>query len=139
MKCIWWTHKLFVSLDTGVLHWGIYGLKQGNPLQNFKITHNYLIFNLLSIFINYLIISMSTELIFDSFKIFWSKGWGSLGKIVCHWGSYSLKQGNTFQSFKITHNCLILLFNYHFLINYLIISRSTELIHHSFKVLWGKR
>ena len=44
-----------------------------------------------------------------------------LGKIVCHWGSYSMKQGNTLQNLKITHNYLIFLFYHHFLINFLII------------------
>ena len=68
-----------------------------------------------------------------------------MGGIVGHWGSYGLKQVNPFQFFKITNNYLLYIFSHHFQVNFLIISRSTELISDLFKVfgilvevLWGK-
>ena len=45
-------------------------------------------------------------------RLVWSKRWGSLGKCVDHWGSYGLKQSNTFQNFKVhsqLYNIFILL------------------------------
>ena len=67
-----------------------------------------------------------------------------MGESVGYWGSYSLEQGNLLQNHKIIHNHLIFLFRYHFLVHFLIISRSTYLIYdyiESFGVrcefLWG--
>ena len=73
----------------------------------------------------------------------WSKIWGSLGKSVGPWDSFGLKQGNHLQTFKIIHNYLILLFYHHFLVHFLIIYSSTELVFDSSKVFmewcdgWG--
>ena len=94
-----------------------------------KITHNYQYSFLLSLFGS---ISHHFKLCRYDIWIywyFWSKRLGSLGKNVGRWGIYGLKQGIILHNlFQITHNYLIFLSYYHFLIYFLYISRSTELI-----------
>ena len=120
-------------------HWVNYILKQGNPLQKFKITHKYLIFLFYYHFlIKLLIISMSIELIFDSLNFFWINRWVYLGKIIVHWYIYGLKQGNPLQNKKRSQLPNIFILS-SFLIEFLIISRSTELIFDSFKNFWSNR
>ena len=58
-------------------------------------------------------------------EVFWGKRWGYLDKSVNHWGSFGLKQGNTWQNFKI-HSQLPTIFIFlSFLVHFLIISSST--------------
>ena len=109
IEVIW--SKRWGSLWKSVGHWGRYGLKKFNPQKCFKNYSQLPNDNiLLSFLIHFIIISRYTELIFDYIEVFWNKRWDYFGENVRHWGRYGMKQGNTLQFFKITHNCLISLF-----------------------------
>ena len=88
-------------LGGSVVHWGSYGLEQGNPLKNSK-NHSQLpnILFYSRFLVHVLVISRSVELIFDFIEGFWSKIWGSLGGFVKNWGSYGLKKENSLQNSK---------------------------------------
>ena len=76
-------NKRWVYLGGSVVHWVRYGPKQRNPLQNLKITHNYLILLFYYHFwVHFLIISRSTEFIFYYIEFFWNKRLGSLWKML---------------------------------------------------------
>ena len=121
-------------------HWGSYDLNQGYHLQILKNTHN----NIISWFYDHalillLFISWSTELIFYSFKIIFSKSWGSLGWNNGHWYSYGIKHGNSLQSIPTYwQQPTILIWTYSFL-HLLIISNSTDFIFDSFQFFLSKR
>ena len=67
---------------------------RGIPCKFLKITHNYLICLFYYHFlVHFLIISRSTELIFDILIFSRSKRWGTVVTNVGCWGSYVLKQG----------------------------------------------
>ena len=127
------------SFVESVRHWGSYGLKQGNPLQNYKITHNYLIFLFYYHFLTkFIVISSSIELIFNSFNDFSV----SIGELI--WGKVSdIESAMAWYKvipctiLKITHTYLIIIFYYHFLVHFLIISRSIYLIFDSLNVFLG--
>ena len=79
--------------------WGIYGLKQGNTLQNLKI-HNKIVFVL------------SPDLLF---YLIYQKGYQRwdilrLNEYVDLWGRYSLKQGNTLYFFLNTNPIIFVMF-----------------------------
>ena len=75
--------------------------------------------NILTIFlIKFYIISSSTAMIFDWFKVFWSKRWGSLGVSFFHQGNYGLKQGNLLQNFRNHSQLPNIFFNYDFLLTF---------------------
>ena len=120
--------------------WGNYSLKKGNSLHYFK-NHSQLpnAFILSSFFITFLITSISTELIFDSFKVLWSNKWFYLGGSVGYWGrATAWNRGIPFKILRITHNHLIFFILSSFLINFLYISGSAELILDSIKFFWSK-
>ena len=120
-KFFW--NERWAFLGGSVVHWGSYGLKQGSPLQKSKITHSYLIFLFYCHFLlHYLTISRSTELRFDYIDIFYS-----LGTFSYIEASTACNRGILSNFLKITHSYLIFIFYYHSLLQYLIISRSTEL------------
>ena len=92
------------SLGKRFVNWGGYGPKQVNPLQTFKITHSYLIFIFYyCLLFHFLIISRSTEFIFDPFKVFLVKEVRLFGKKV-----------STMEAATDNHNYLIFIFYRHF-------------------------
>ena len=76
--------KIFVN------HWGSYGHKQGNPLQNFQISNQIIIILFYFLWFYFYINFLS--------KVRYLFMWGKIYFI--HLGSYGLKQGNTMQFFK---------------------------------------
>ena len=68
-------------------------------------------------------------------RFFWSKKWGSLGKLSSIEAATAWSRGTPCKILKITHNYLIFLFYSYFLVHSLIISRSTELIFYPFKIV----
>ena len=85
-----------------VFRWVRYFLKQGNSLQNFKNRSQQpniisLLSSLGSLYHHFKVHRVDIWLYIE---VFWSKSWGSLWKIVVHWGRYILKQGNPLIYFK---------------------------------------
>ena len=116
--------------------WNRPGLKQGNPLQNFKITHNYLILLFNNYFLaHFLIISISKELIFDYIYIFLEYELRFFAKKCLPLCQIFSETVEYFSDFKcIIHNYLIVLLYYHFLVHFLVISRSKEFLYDYFEV-----
>ena len=110
------------------------------PCEIFKSLATTQYYYFIIIFLVYfLIVSRYTELICYYIEFFWSNRWVSLWIIVDRWGRYGLKRGNPLQNFEITNYYLILLFNHRFLVRFVIISRSTDLVFDNFEFFWGKR
>ena len=107
---------------------------RGIHCKKFKLTNNYLMFYFIIICKNFLIISWSTE--FDIWFIkdsFWVRGEAPWGKC------WSLKQiypvkGESLAKFKNYSQLNNTFLNYHFLMNFPIISSLKELIFDLFKV-----
>ena len=74
-------------------------------------------------------------------KFYWTKRWGSLEKVSTIEATMAWNRGIPFKILNITHNYLIFWFYCHFLVHFLIISRSRESTFDSFKVFleWGER
>ena len=96
------------------------------PCKILKINHNYLIFLFYYRFLlRFLVISISIDLRFDYIEFF-GKRWYSLGKVLSidsamSWNRESLKKNKNHSQLPN------ILFFYHFLLQFLIISKSTEL------------
>ena len=74
---------------------------RGIPWKKLKITHNYLIFIYFYHFLlHFLIISSSTELIFDYIEIFWVRGEVFLRKVSAVEADMAWKRGIPLQNFK---------------------------------------
>ena len=61
------------------------------------------------------------------------------GESVSHWGSYGSKQGNPLKSFKNHSQLPNIYFCHHFLLRFLIVSRSTELRFDYIDIFFSKR
>ena len=111
------------------VHWGIYNLQQINPFQSSKITHNYLIFLFYHRFwFTFSLFQNSQSRCLIILRLFCSKRWISLREVLAIEATTAWNRGIPCKTLKITHNYLICLFYDHFLVHFLIISISTELI-----------
>ena len=82
-------------------HWGRYGLKQGNPLQNFKNQSQLPNF---FIIIFGLIISRSTKLIFGYIEVFKVRGGVLWGEVSTIQEATAWNRGIPWKKLKTTHN-----------------------------------
>ena len=118
--------------------WGSYDLKHGNPLQNFKHhSHWPNIYILLSFFGS---ISNHFKVHRVDIWLYWGL-YGVIGEVLFEKVSAieaatAWNRAIPCKKIRITHNYLLFIFYYHFLVHSLIISRSTELIFDYIEGVW---
>ena len=117
-------------------HWGIYVLKKGNPWQIFK-NHSQLL--IIFILLSFLLLSHHFKVHRVDIWLYWGflmMRWGYLGKVLAIEIDMYHNRGIPDKTLKITHNYLIFLFYYHFLLHFFIISKSTDLRLNYIEVFW---